>query len=135
MLFYSALAADGHSSALLAGLITGLVLLAVIAVVFLRTSMRMPIGRFFVLSSLLVAALAIVLAGKGVAGLQEAGWLSATPIEWLRLPALGVYPTLETNLAQAMVLLAAAVGFGVNGWQARRLSPGTSDSAGGQQNA
>ncbi|MFY9513664.1 MAG: FTR1 family protein [Rubrivivax sp.] len=125
VLFFSALATDGHRSALLAGLVTGLVLLAIIAFVFLRTSARMPIGRFFALSSILVAVLAVVLAGKGVSGLQEAGWLQATPVGHLRAPALGIYPTVQTIAAQLTVLVVALCGFGFNllqPWRSRQRS-------------
>lgn len=122
VLFYSALATDGNDSALLAGLGIGMVLLTIIAVIFLKTSARMPISQFFALSSFLVAALAIVLAGKGISGLQEAGWLAATPVDGLRLPILGIFPTIQTNVAQAVVLTAALLGFGVNGVRARRLA-------------
>ncbi len=45
VLFYSALAADGNGSALLGGFVTGLVLLVIIAVLFLRTSARTPSPR------------------------------------------------------------------------------------------
>ena len=37
-------------------------------------------GKFFAASSLLVAVLAVVLAGKGIAGLQEAGWIHTSPV-------------------------------------------------------
>src|SRR5256885_3695020 len=84
VLFYSALAGDGNNGALLGGLVGGVAVLAVLAWFMLRTSARMPIGKFFSLSSILVAVLAVVLAGKGVAGLQEAGRLSASPIHWPR---------------------------------------------------
>ncbi|MBZ2209794.1 cytochrome c/FTR1 family iron permease [Massilia soli] len=120
VLFYSALATEGNGSALLGGFVTGLVLLSVIAVVFLRTSARMPIGKFFSFSSVLVAALAVVLAGKGIAGLQEAGWLMATPMDGPRLPVLGIYPTIQTYGAQAALLLAAGLGFGFNLVRVRR---------------
>ena len=50
----------------------------------------------------LIAVLAVVLAGKGVAALQEAGMVGVTPLAGLpRSPMLGLYPTLETLLAQA----------------------------------
>lgn len=120
VLFYSSLAADGNGSTLLGGFLTGVVLLALIAAVFLRTSARMPIGKFFSFSSVLVAAIAVVLVGKGIAGLQEAGWIMATPVDGLRLPSLGIYPTLQTYAAQAALLLVAGIGFGVNLMKARR---------------
>ncbi|MFC3468748.1 FTR1 family protein [Massilia oculi] len=114
VLFYSALAAEGNGPALLGGFVTGLVLLAIIAAVFLRTSARMPIGKFFSFSSVLVAVLAVVLVGKGIAGLQEAGWMLVTPVTGLRLPVLGIYPTIQTYGSQLALLLAAGVGFGFN---------------------
>ncbi|CAN7301374.1 FTR1 family protein [Rhizobacter sp. LjRoot28] len=120
VLFFSALAVDGHRGALLGGLITGVVLLAVITWVLLRTSARMPLGKFFLASSVLVAVLAVVLAGKGVANLQEAGWLSAHPIAWPRIELLGMFPSAETMLAQGLVLVIALSGFMLNAWRARR---------------
>ena len=120
VLFYSALAADGNGPALLAGFVTGLVLLSGIAMIFLRTSARMPIGKFFSFSSVLVAALAVVLVGKGIAGLQEAGWLTATPVTGPRMPVLGLYPTMQTYAAQLALLRAAALGYGFNLMKVRK---------------
>ncbi|RQP21856.1 cytochrome c/FTR1 family iron permease [Piscinibacter terrae] len=122
VLFYSALAVDGHSGALLGGLACGVAILALIAWLLLRTSARMPIGKFFSASSLLVAVLAVVLAGKGVAGLQEAGWLSANPIPWPHVQVLGMYPSAETAIAQIVVLLIAVGGFSLNALQSRRAA-------------
>jgi high-affinity iron transporter len=80
----------------------------------------MPIGKFFSFSSVLVAALAVVLVGKGIAGLQEAGWLTATPVTGPRMPVLGLYPTIETYAAQLALLLAAGLGFGFNLMKVRK---------------
>lgn len=123
VLFYSALAADGNGNALLSGLGLGVALLAVLAWVMLRTSARMPIGKFFSISSILVAVLAVVLAGKGVAGLQEAGWLGASPLPAPRIELLGMYPSAETVVAQLVVLLIALSGFAMNAYKARRPQP------------
>ena len=123
VLFYSALSADGNNNALLGGLGLGVALLAVLAWVMLRTSARMPIGKFFSISSILVAVLAVVLAGKGVAGLQEAGWLGASPIMAPRIELLGMYPSAETVGAQIIVLLIAVSGFALNAYRGRRLQP------------
>ena len=81
VLFFAALWTEGNGWPLLAGLGTGIVLLALLAIILLRTSARLPIGQFFAASSLLVAVLAVVLAGKGIAGLQEAGLLHTSPIK------------------------------------------------------
>ncbi|MBD8566219.1 FTR1 family protein [Oxalobacteraceae sp. CFBP 13730] len=119
VLFYSALAADGNTSALGAGFVTAVLLLIGIAWALLRTSARMPIGKFFSLTSILVAFLAVVLIGKGASALQEAGWISVTTIAIPRLEWAGLYPTLETALSQAVVALVALSGFRLN-WLAAR---------------
>lgn len=121
VLFYSALAADGNGTALLGGFLTAVVLLGVIAWALLRTSARMPIGKFFSITSILVAVLAVILIGKGMAGMQEAGWVGVTPIATPRLAVLGIYPTLETVLSQVLVMAIALLGFGFNHWSARKI--------------
>lgn len=119
VLFYSALAADGSGKALAAGFVAALALLALIAWALLRTSARMPVGKFFSFTSVLVAILAVVLAGQGVSALQEAGWLRATPASLPRVEWLGLYPTLETMIAQVVVAWVALAGFGMNVLKAR----------------
>jgi len=114
VLFYSALAADGNGAALLGGFLTAVGLLVVIAWILLRTSARMPIGKFFSITSIFVAVLAVILVGKGVIGLQEAGWISVHPIAGPRIEILGIMPTAETVIAQIAVLLIAVVGFAFN---------------------
>jgi len=118
ILFYSALAAEGNGHALLAGFAAAVVLLAAIAWILLKTSARMPIGRFFSLTSLLVAVLAVILIGKGVAALQEAGWFGIHPIWAPRIEVLGIFPTVETLVAQLVVLILAVSGFALNLLQA-----------------
>lgn len=123
VLFYSALAADGNGAALTAGFLTAVALLAVIAWVLLRTSARIPIGKFFSITSVLVAVLAVILIGKGVAGLQEAGWVGVHPVWAPRIDVLGIFPTLETVSAQLIVLLLALGGFALNIFNARKPQP------------
>ncbi|WP_255583225.1 cytochrome c/FTR1 family iron permease [Duganella sp. sic0402] len=120
VLFYSALAADGNGGALLGGFIAAVLLLAVIAWVLLRSSARMPIGKFFAWTSGFVAVLAVILMGKGVAALQEAGWVGVTPVSFPRIDLLGVLPTAETLGTQALVLLILLAGFSFNRFAASR---------------
>jgi high-affinity iron transporter len=120
VLFYSALATDGNGTALLGGFAAAVALLGLIAWILLRTSARMPIGKFFSITSIAVAVLAVVLIGKGVAGLQEAGWAGVHPVAGPRIDILGVFPTAETLTAQLIVLLIALSGFGMNIFNARR---------------
>ena len=91
----------------------------------LRFSRRLPIGKFFTYSSALVAVLAIVLAGKGVAALQEAGLIAIHPLAGFpRISVLGIFPTLQGILAQVATLLPRSlIGFGANRRSSRRLAP------------
>ncbi len=111
VLFYTALWTDGNGWPLIAGLTSGAALLGIVAAVLLRTSARLPIGSFFSASSFLVAALCLVLTGKGIAGLQEAGLVQASPIAIPRITFLGIYPTWQTLLVQMSMLIAIALTF------------------------
>ncbi|HUE78287.1 MAG TPA: cytochrome c/FTR1 family iron permease [Sphingomicrobium sp.] len=123
ILFFAALSAEGNVGALVAGGAVGLVLLAGIAVAMFRFSRKLPIAKFFVYSSALIAVLAVVLAGKGIAALQEAGLLGMTPLAAApRIEILGIYPTLEGLAAQAGTLLALLLGFAWNRRESRRLA-------------
>jgi high-affinity iron transporter len=123
ILFFVALSAQGNVGALAAGAAVGVVLLAAIAVAMFRFSARLPIGKFFAYSSALIAVLAVVLAGKGIAAIQEAGLLGITPLAGApRIEILGIYPTLEGVGAQVATLAALLIGFAWNRRESRRLA-------------
>jgi high-affinity iron transporter len=112
ILFFTAMAAEGSVGSLVAGGVAGVVVLAAIAIAMLRFSRRLPIGKFFTYSSALVAVLAVVLAGKGVAALQEAGLISIHPLaDWPRLSILGLFPTLQGVAIQLLTLVVLIAGF------------------------
>lgn len=114
ILFYVALWNAQNGSAILGGFAAGVVTLAVAAFVLLRSSARLPIGRFFAVSSALMAVLAVVLAGKGISALQEAGWIDFTAVSFPRVDLLGIYPSWQGLLAQAVVIACALAGFIAN---------------------
>ena len=119
ILFYAALWSQGTQGALLGGAALAIVCLAVICWALLIFSKRLPISQFFAYSALLIAALAVILAGKGVAGLQEAGVMDVHPLAALpRVEILGLFPTWEGLAAQLLALAAVIVGF----WWADRKS-------------
>ena len=110
VLFYQALLAQagaGGTGPVLAGIGAGVVLLGVLAWVVLYFGLHVPMRHFFSLSSGLLYALAIILAGHGVAALQEVAWLPATLISDVRLEWLGIYGTLEGLALQGLLLAAA----------------------------
>lgn len=123
ILFFAALSAGGNIAALVAGGAAALALLAGIALAMVRFSARLPIAKFFAYSSALIAVLAVVLAGKGVAAIQEAGLVGVTPLAAApRIEILGLYPTLEGLAAQAGTLLVLLLGFAWNRRAGRPLA-------------
>ena len=127
ILFYSALWNPQSSGTIFAGALSAVALLAVISWAMLRYSRKLPITQFFRYSAILIAILAVILAGKGIGAFQEAGLLSATLIAGLpRLAELGFFPTMETIGGQLVALLALLIGFRVG-----RRSPGPSTAVAG----
>lgn len=109
VLFYAALWAEGNGTYMLAGLGAGMAILGVVALVLLRSTTRLPISQFFAFSSALVGVLAVVLMGKGVAALQKVGFLDITPVTAPRIDVLGIYPSMQTIVAQVLILLVIVV--------------------------
>lgn len=115
ILFYAALWSQGNGMAMLAGAGSAILALALIAWLMLRYSQTLPIGKFFSYSSWLMAILTVVLAGKGVAALQEAGIVGIVPLAGVpRLSVMGVFPTLQSVSAQLAAVAALALGFLLN---------------------
>lgn len=123
ILFYAALWEQGSHAAVMGGLVAGLVVLVAVAFALLRFSARLPIGKFFSWSSMLVAVLAVVLTGKGIAALQEAGWISAHATHTPRIDLLGVFPSTQTLGAQMVVVIIILIGFFMNARSARKVAP------------
>lgn len=115
ILFYAALWTQGNGGMLLAGAGSAVVLLGLIAWAMLSYSRDLPIAKFFSYSAWLMAALTVVLAGKGVAALQEAGIIDIAPLAGApRVTMLGLFPTWQSVSAQLAMILAVAAGFLLN---------------------
>jgi len=108
VLFYQALwleAGPDGRLAVGAGFAAAAVGLVVLAWLILKLGLRLPVGWFFGGGSVLMAVLAVVLAGKGIAALQEAGALPIEPLDMPAIPSLGLYPTWQGVLTQLAVVL------------------------------
>ena len=115
ILFFAALWTQGNGGLILAGAGAAIALLALIAWAMLRFSRNLPFGKFFAYSSALIAVLAVVLVGKGVAGLQEAGLIGITPLPGMpRIPVLGLFPAAQSVLTQLLVIGLIGLGFWLN---------------------
>ena len=114
VLFYQALWQQAGAAArgsVIAGFVIGVMALGALGWLLFRYGMRLPIGPFFAVSSWLLAALAVIFVGHGVKALQEAGAIAATPVGSFTAQPLGIYPTTQTLVAQAVLLVILVVGF------------------------
>jgi len=112
ILFYAALWTPDNGATILAGALSAVALLALIAWAMLRFSRTLPITQFFAYSAILIAVLAVVLAGKGVGALQEAGMIPVTPLPGVpRITLIGLFPTAEAIGAQLLAFAAVLIGF------------------------
>lgn len=93
----------------------GLAAAAVLIVIFLIlrfTSVKIPIGPFFLVTSILMAVLVVIFAGGGIHALIEGDliegtYLSSVPTnDWI-----GLYPYVETITAQVIAAIAVVVLF------------------------
>jgi len=113
ILFYIAIWNHGNGGTVLLGGAAAIVALFVIAWVMLRYSRTLPLNRFFFYSSGLIAVLAVILIGKGVAALQEAGYLLIHPLAGFpRIAAFGLFPTREGIIAQVAMIALLLIGLG-----------------------
>lgn len=106
-LFYQALFNEGARVALpiAMGIVAGGAALAVIFTLFYRFGVRIPLRPFFGVTSVLLYYMAFVFMGKGVRELQEGNLVTITIIPGApHVDALGLYPTVETLLAQLVLI-------------------------------
>lgn len=103
----------------------GLAAAAVLIVIFLIlrfTSVKIPIGPFFLVTSIVMAALVVIFAGGGIHALIEGDliegtYLSTVPTnDWI-----GLYPYVETITAQVIAAIAVVVLFVVGFIKKRRM--------------
>jgi high-affinity iron transporter len=138
VLFYKALFVAGGSGAstgaIVAGIAAGSVVMVGVYIAINRYGVRLPLKPFFGVTSTFLYYMAFVFAGRGVAELQEGGLLPTTIVPWgPRVPALGIYPTVESLAAQgvllALLVVALAWTFGVEPRRLRVTSVMVPDAA------
>ncbi len=107
VLFYVGIAPSISLGDLVWGLVLGAAGLALVGILILTFGMRVPVKPFFLVTSLFLYYLAFKFVGMGIHALQVAGVVAATPADHLpHNNFFGVFPTWETTMAQAVILLA-----------------------------
>ena len=117
------------------GAVLGVVVMFAVVLVVGRIGRKLNPRPVMLVSSALLAMLALVMTGNGIHALQEGGYVGATVIhlfgkEWSGLPVLGLYPTWQVVLGQVAVALLLVVPSLLERTRRRRESGATLPSSG-----
>lgn len=123
------LANPDSSLPFIGGLIAGVAGIAIFAVVAARLGRRLKPSAMLTIGGALLCVLAVVLAGKGIRSLQEAGVLGISTVDGPRVDVLGIFPTGETLVTQAVVVVVLVVISIVALRRSRRLAKAAIDGA------
>lgn len=124
-LFYQALFREGGGLGvpITLGIAVGVVLLSIIFVLFYRYGVRIPLRPFFAVTSALLYYMAFVFMGKGVRELQEGNVVSITVLPgWPHVDAMGIFPSVETMLAQLVLVALFAFALIKTFWPRRSVT-------------
>jgi high-affinity iron transporter len=104
----------------------GLLATAVVGVATFMLERRLPYKRMLIVTGVLIALVLVVLVGNTVRTMQGVGWVPITPIE-VEFPLwmgtwLGVFPTVETLVAQGAAFVFVIGSYlAAEWWRKRRL--------------
>jgi len=114
MLFYQALFYQTGSSTphVIYGLVAGVAVVFGIAFLMYKFTLRIPLKYFFSFASVFLYLLCFILLGKGILEFQESGIISSTSADFIPyMDTLGIYPTYETAIPQAVLIVLALLLF------------------------
>jgi high-affinity iron transporter len=122
-LFYQALLRDGAGVPIGLGILVGGATLAVLFTLFYRYGVRLPLRPFFAGTSALLYYMAFVFMGKGIRELQEGNVVPITVLPgWPHVEVMGIYPSVQTLLAQLLLLVLFAFALLKTFWPRRSVS-------------
>jgi len=109
IVFFQALIAGATETAerhaIFVGVVVGIGALTLVFLGLRRVTFMIPIRPVFTVTSVLLYGLAVVFAGQGIASFQEAGVIGASFVSHVpTIPMLGLYPTVQTLIAQGVLL-------------------------------
>ncbi|RMD98334.1 MAG: hypothetical protein D6812_13650 [Deltaproteobacteria bacterium] len=107
VLFLQAILIDAPAAgpAVAAGAAAGLAACGILFLTLWTTGRRLNPGQILAASGVILCGLAIVMAGKGVHALQEAGWVDAHVLPLPTIEWLGFFPTVQTLGVQSLVVV------------------------------
>ncbi|MFC9542413.1 FTR1 family protein [Lysinibacillus sp. NPDC056959] len=106
LVFYAGIAPKMETSQFVLGIVVALLILAIFAFVLFKASGKIPIHKFFAVATVLIYVLAFKIIGVSLHTLQLRDSVSTTIVDGLPVVnIIGFYPTVETMIGQAILLL------------------------------
>lgn len=106
LVFYAGIAPKMATSQFILGIILALAILTVIAIVLFKASGKIAIHKLFAVATVLIYVLAFKIIGVSLHTLQLRDSVSTTIVDGLPVISfIGFYPTLETMIGQAILLI------------------------------
>jgi high-affinity iron transporter len=106
IIFYLGMASSIEKSQLLLGIGGALAILLILGIAIIRFSVRIPIKPFFMAASVLIYYIAFKFLGQSIHVLQIGNWIPAHTLSVLpTVDWLGIYPTWESGVSQALLLV------------------------------
>ncbi len=126
VLFLQALQLSSGTGVVLAGVSLGLAVTAIVGYLTFKLESKLPYKKMLIVTGVLLAFVLVVMVGNTARTLQGVGWLPITPLDfdlpfWLGT-WLGIYPTVETIVAQIAALGFVVGSYFLAGWVSKRRS-------------
>lgn len=110
VIFYMGIAPSITAGELALGVLVAVVVLVLVAFIFVKTSVKVPIHLFFKIATVFIYVLAFKIIGVSVHTLQLMNKVPTHIVDGVPMvPVIGLYPTVETLVAQAILLSIIAV--------------------------
>ncbi|MFJ7310890.1 FTR1 family protein [Peribacillus frigoritolerans] len=110
IIFYARMAPYMELKQLMSGIFLAILLLAAVGFVMLRYSVKLPMTLFFKVATILIYALAFKILGVSIHSLQVSQVIQTNTISTFPFAeTIGLYPTMETLVPQAVLILLIAL--------------------------
>jgi len=124
VLFLQALQLSSGTGVVVAGVLLGLVLTGIVGAITFTLERKLPYKKMLIVTGVLIALVLVVLVGNTARTMQGVGWLSIHPID-VEFPLwmgtwLGVYPTVETLVAQLAAFVFVVGSYFAAEWMRKR---------------
>ncbi|MDO4449596.1 MAG: FTR1 family protein [Moraxella sp.] len=109
ILFYAGILPSIAMSDFVMGIGVTLMILAVVAIIMAKTSVKLPIPHLFKILTWLIYALGFKILGVSISALQLTGHLPRNVLDFVAVPLLGIYPSVQGIMMQGLYVVAVVI--------------------------